>query len=291
VSVVPFLALLCGPALERLLPGMNDQGEALEKPAPMLRPYHGAREAIKRVSIWFLIGISVGVQWLGMLIPFRFVQGHLITLAYPHFLPETFNRPAWSPLVLQWKFITPENVHFAWWQGGAIDPWALALPLAGVAAGATLLLLTARRGERLLLRRAGAIYGAGMLAIILVMLLRLQLPLSGVVNVALTNEIERSERAGDAIMHLAHVETQKFANVYHGRLPAYGLEEQATIYPGEEMRVGIFMERHDRFWVVSEGRDSEWEQELTAHGGTLVSERWFGEGDTARRLALYEMGE
>ena len=277
MSILPFLALLCGPALDRLF-------------------VHRVSGVTRTVVIGCFIGISIGVQWLGMLVPFRYVQEYLSDLLQPLYMPVTFNRPAWSPLVLQWRFISAENIHFAWWRGGEetplVDVWVLALPLAGAMIGAVLLSLTTRRRtvdtSPRLLSRASIFYGIGVVVVVVAMLIRLQIPLSGVGNAALADEIARCERAGDGIIHLMHTEAQRFANVYDGRLPTYGLEEGLTIQDVDELRLSYILARHERFWLVSAGRDSEWERALAAEA-TLVSESYFGDGAERRRLALYVM--
>ena len=277
VSVLPFLALLSGPAWDRLL----------------LRR-EGGMAGLAAAGV--CIAISVLVQWPGMLAPFRLVGDHLAELVTPLFASQTFNRPALSPLVLQWRFLSAENLPFAWWRGGdgpaALDSWCLALPLLGVMAGAWLLLRAARRDSGGMnvaaLRWAGALYGLAMLAVTLVLLLRVQMPLSGAENAALAGQIARQERAGDAILHLAHVETQQFANVYHGRLPTYGLENAAELLPGDDLRLARIVEEYGRLWVVSAGGDaagSPWEAALTVDAA-LVSVEHFG-GDAGHRLALY----
>ena len=69
-----------------------------------------------RLAIMLLLLISAGVQWLGMLVPFGLVQDWLDANVQPLFAPETFVRIDYSPLLLQWQFLTPDNIHLAWYR-------------------------------------------------------------------------------------------------------------------------------------------------------------------------------
>ncbi len=100
VPILPFLTLLAGP------------GWAL----------------LTQQRVWGWLGVaaagllaalSVGVQWLGLLIPYGFVQDWLVETIQPLFAPATFLELQYSPLVAQWRFLLPANIHLAWWRGEA----------------------------------------------------------------------------------------------------------------------------------------------------------------------------
>ena len=50
------------------------------------------------------------------LLPFTnsLVQDALVAQVQPLFAPETFTQLRYSPLVMQWQFLTPDAIHLAW---------------------------------------------------------------------------------------------------------------------------------------------------------------------------------
>ena len=114
---LPFLALLCGPAWERL-DGATPLGVG--------RRSVGSGACCWR-SRW---GCSGWACWCR----FDLVQDWLDANVQPLFAPDTFAQLVYSPLVLQWQFLRPENIILALWgdgDGAAAIDWP-----AGAGAGA-----------------------------------------------------------------------------------------------------------------------------------------------------------
>ena len=137
VPVLPFVTLLAAPAWESLV----------------ARRRFGWLGWALTVA---LAALSVGVQWLGMLVPYALVQDRLAANVQPIFAPETFTELRYSPFVLQWRFLTAENVQLGWWGqagGAAIDWFALIMPLIGILVGLILLVQQARSLGRMSVAR------------------------------------------------------------------------------------------------------------------------------------------
>lgn len=235
--------------------------------------------------------LSLGVQWLGMLVPFSLVQDWLAQTVTPLFAAETFTQLPYSPLLLQWRYLTPEHYHFAWWRAGAGGPdWlSLGLLLMAGAGGAGLLLQRVRRGDDPEGLPVYWLYGVGLLLVTLVSLTRYQLPLSGLTVAETARQIESLERAGDGILHLRPLESGAFANVYHGRLPVYGLFPQNPLGEQEQILFNRLLDRYERLWIVPDGglpEQSGWELPLRG-SAFLLSEEGVGPGD--QRVALYAL--
>lgn len=266
VPTVPFLALLCGPVWDRLV---GRRGLRL--------PHLGALA---------LLALSVALQWLGLLVPFRLVQDRLAAEVQPLFAPETFVQWRYSPLVRQWEFLAPDAIHLAWWRVGRPDLLALALILLAVAAGAVLVVRQVAGGHP----RHGLLnwaYGLALALLALVLVARYQAPLSGATNRALAARIQELERPGDGILHLRPLETQAFANVYHGRLPVYGLWPIPDLGPKEEEWLARMDRDHRRLWVIPGPglpENSGWERALRFGTFLLLEETVAPQG---QRLALY----
>ena len=291
VPLMPFLALLTGPAWAALT----------EK---------GWGGSWARWAAAGLTTLSVGVQWLGMTVPFSLAQEWLAANVQPLFAPETFTRLGYSPLILQWRFLGPDgaadNLIFAWWRAGqatgALDWIGFALPLAGLLVGGGLILrlvqtdddpVNRENAETLSGERTrNALYALALaLALITVALLvHYRLPLSGTDTPAIAARIQTLEKPGDAILHLSLLETQTFANVYHGRSQVYGLTPQADLDADAQGWLARMAADHRRLWVAPDyaaPQDSGWERTLRADAFLLLDERPTGEA--GRRVALYAL--
>ncbi|MBX3049977.1 MAG: hypothetical protein KF753_00810 [Caldilineaceae bacterium] len=269
VPVLPFLLLMTAPAWQRIFVE-NRWGRA------------------GRWLTTLLVLLSLTVQWLGMLIPFSLVQDWLDKTVKPLFAPETFTRLPYSPLLRQWDFISDDTIAFAWWRLGYNGPdWlALALLLAGLLGGVLLLARLLRpeeEGEQM----AGLLYATALGLIALVLLVRVQVPGSGMENSTLAQEIQAKEAAGDAILHLRPLETQNFANAYHGQLPVYGLFPVDNLAAREAALLDTLLQRYHRLWVVPDfapPQQSGWERTLRGRVFLLNDETIPPDG---RRLVLY----
>lgn len=270
VPVLPFLLLMTGPAWQWIF----------------------VESRWGRMGRWLttlLVLLSLSVQWLGMLIPFSLVQDWLDRTVKPLFAPETFSQWTYSPLLRQWDFVRDDTIIFAWWRlGGSHGPdwFALLLLLAGLAGG-VLLLSRLLRPEEAGEGRAVALYAAALGLIGLVLLVRFQLPASGLENSAVAGQIARSEEPGDAILHLRPLETQQFANAYHGQLPVYGLFPVDDLPPAESRLLDDLLQRYHRLWVVPDyapPQQSGWERTLRGRV-FLLDDQSIPPDD--RRLVLY----
>ncbi len=270
VPVLPFLLLMTAPAWQWIF----------------------VEERWGRLGRWLttlLALISLTVQWLGMLVPFALVQDWLDRTVQPLFAPETFTRWTYSPLLRQWDFVRDETIVFAWWRlGSPLGPdwFALFLLLAGLVGGILLLARLLRReeeGEG----RVVALYAAALALIALVLLVRFQLPANGLENSAMAREIANRETTGDAILHLRPLETQQFANAYHGQLPVYGLFPVDDLSPDNSRLLDNLLQRYHRLWVVPDfapPQQSGWERTLRGQV-FLLDDQSIPPDD--RRLVLY----
>jgi hypothetical protein len=269
VPVLPFLMLMTVPAWQWIF----------------------VEERWGRIGRWLttlLVLLSLGVQWLGMLVSFSLVQDWLDRTVKPLFAPETFTHWTYSPLLRQWDFIRDDTILFAWWRLGTHGPdwFALFLLLAGLSGG-ILLLSRLLRPEEEGEGRAVALYAAALGLIALVLLVGFQLPASGLENSALAGEIVRSEEPGDAILHLRPLETQQFANAYHGQLPVYGLFPVDKLSPDNSRLLDDLLQRYHRLWVIPDFAppyQSGWERTLRGRV-FLLDDQSIPPDD--RRLVLY----
>lgn len=277
VPVLPFLMLISAPAWQWVF----------------------VEERWGRLGRWLatlLVLLSLSIQWLGMLIPFALVQDWLDRTVKPLFAPETFIYLSYSPLLRQWDFLNADSIVFAWWRLGRHGPdlFVLALLLAALMGGGLLLLRALRPDTE---QEAGqadesetlpvALYGVALLLVALVLLVRFQLPGSGIENQAVAAQIAAQEEPGDAILHLRPLETQQFANVYHGRLPVYGLFPVDELSPDDSRLLDDLLQRYHRLWVLPDFAPPErsaWERALR---GTvfLLADSAIPPDD--RRLVLY----
>ncbi len=272
--ILPFLSLLTGPILERVF-------------------VEGAGGFLARIGIWALILLSVVVQWLGLLIPYGLVQDYLAANFRPLFAPETFTRIDSSPLVLQWRYLLPENIHLAWWRADGSPDWlGLFFPLAAVLVGIYWLLRYLRHSE------TGASLGRWLNGGSTVFIAAMTLALLFYANTHLTNpelaraaqRIRQDEEVGDAIVLLRPTQSQDFANVYHGRLPTYGFFGQGNLEPENATWLGILRKKYSRLWLLPDDfqpNESGWERLLRGEDFLLFDTRM--SEPEGQRLVLYAM--
>lgn len=295
VPMLPFLSLLVGPTWERAV----------------LRRRYGWLGAAGAVALAL---ISVGVQWLGMIVPFGLVQDWLAAQVQPLFASETFLRLGYSPLVLQWQFLTSENVIFAWWKHGAdgigtVDWVLLLMPLLGATVGAFLLVRQVRwqlpySSTRAVRREARArdaleaaanaprnwLYFMALLLITVAMLTWQYDSHRGTELATIAQRINEGERRGDLILNLTPTDSQAFSNLYHGRLPIYG-ETSGTPEAQVQSRIaGWTSQLNERIWVLPDAtppESSAWELPLRTQNYLLADAR--PAGSEGRRFALYAL--
>ncbi|HXF61403.1 MAG TPA: hypothetical protein VNK95_07290 [Caldilineaceae bacterium] len=278
VPILPFLALLAGPAWEAW--GVQRRAGRLGQ-----------------LALAALLLVSAGVQWLGMLVPFALVQDWLAANVTPLFAPETFTRPAYSPLALQWQFLRPENIILAWWraEGGPVPiNWlALAIPLSGVVVGILLLARQLGRSEAQVSvdRTANWFYSIGLAFLTGALLTYSYTTLADPELRRAGRRIQQLETREDAVLLLLPDKSQEFANVYHGRLPAYGLFPQGDLDESNAAWLDRLQRRYGRLWLLPDGampEQSGWERALRADDFLLFDTRMAEPG--GQRLALYALG-
>ncbi len=253
--------------------------------------------AAGRIGVAALLAISIGVQWLGMLVPFSLVQDWLAATVEPLFAPETFTQWRYSPLVRQWEYLTPENIHLAWWragyQSGGINWLALLMPLSAVLAG----LIVLRRQVRLreaadVVNTPGNWIYSGALALIALAILTYYQPILSSADMrAMADRIAEGERPGDAILFLQPDQTQQFANTYHGDLATFGFFQTTELDARSMAWLDRLRAEERRLWVVPDylpPEQSGWERPLRAEEYLLVDGR--PTGPEGNRQALYAMG-
>ncbi len=273
VALMPMLALLTGPVWLALF-------------------QEGRWNRAARLLTGLLLMLSLAVQWLGTAVPFGLVQERLAAQVTPLFAPETFTRIGYSPLLLQFRFLRPQQLIFAWWRAGDRGPdwFSFGLILAAVVTGGMLILRQirlpvqeeVRPGDRL----ANGLFGLAFLLIGATLLARYQPPLSGPTNLALARRIAQMEEPGDGILHLRPGETQQFANAYHGDLATFGLPPRGTLSPAEEALLTRLQEEHRRLWFIPDSSppgQSGWERALRQTSFLLFEESLGPDG----RLALF----
>jgi hypothetical protein len=243
-----------------------------------------------------LVAVSVAVQWLGVLAPFALVQDWLAANVQPLFAPETFTRLEYSPLLLQWRYLTAEHIHLAWWRGGAgleaVDWLALAMALAGIVVGLILLVQLARapgdapaEGS---VRHTVYAFGFGLIALALLTYYHITLADPEMAIVA--RRIQAESKNGDAVLFLQPERTQAFANAYRGRLPVYGFFGANQLDENETAWLARLQATYSRLWVTPDYRAAEqsaWERTLRSEDYLLFDERISGPSN--QRLSLYAL--
>ncbi|MCB9138302.1 MAG: hypothetical protein H6642_08150 [Caldilineaceae bacterium] len=278
VPILPFLALLAGPAWTALF-----QQERLGKAG--------------KLGAALLLTLSLGVQWLGMLVPFGLVQDWLAATVEPLFAPETFMQWRYSPLVRQWAYLTPDNIHLAWWragyQSGGVNWLALLMPLSAVVVGIVVLRsqLNLRDAEQESNAPGNWIYG-GALFIIGLAILTYYLPFLSDAEVrAAAGRIAGQEKPGDAVVLLDPTRTQQFANAYHGDLPVYGFFQREDMDAQDGEWLARLRREQTRLWLLPDylpPAQSAWERTLREEEYLLSETN--PTGADGRRLALYVLG-
>lgn len=272
VPIVPLVALLVGPAWTALV---------------QQRTWGWAG----RIAVFAWLVLSVGVQWLGMLVPFALVQEWLAANYTPLFAPETFTRLELSPLVLQWQYLRPELIHFAWWRGASPDWAALFVTIASALLGLILLTRALRPPLEPGLparQRSNWLYGLFLCVIALALLLRYQAALADPAQRLVADRIAQAERPQDAVLFLQPDQYQQFANVYHGWLPVYGMAPAETLDASDEAWLERITNSHPWLWVVpnqTPPEQSGWERALRSNH-FLLQETRLPDSD-GERLALY----
>ena len=272
VPTLPFLALLAGPALGAWL-------------------VRGRAGVLGRVAVSLLILLSIGVQWLGMLVPFRLVQDWLDATVRPLFAPETFVHIGYSPLVLQWQFLRPENIHLAWHRSLQTDDgsWSILLLMA-----LALLLFAYALFRQTTRQDSGGeharrwVYGAGLLVVTIVLLTYYYSTLTNSELRQAAYRIQQQEQRDDAVLNIVPGQTQDFSNVYHGRLAAYGLAQQGDMDDFASGWLAKLRNTYSRLWLVPDDtlpEQSVWERTLRIEDFLLVDTRMSAPG--GQRLALY----
>ena len=275
VPLLPFLALFVGPAWEQLV--QRQQWGRTGRALAIL-----------------LAVLSVGVQWLGMLIPYSMVQDWLAAAVKPLFASATFLRLGYSPLILQWRFLHAENFQLIWWRAGTFDWVGFLLPLAGILVG---LVLLRRQGQENHpnQEKPSALnwfYALALCIITVVLLARYQNSVSGSDNRNTATRIERMEQPGDAILLLQPFQTQQFANVYRGKLPVYGFFPQNSLNSQDAAWLVRLEHAYPRLWVIPDytpPEQSGWERPLRTRD-FLLQESRLPEPDKGR-LALYALAD
>lgn len=277
VPITPFLALLAGAGWQTLVeqrrwgvPGLVLTGVLL---------------------VW-----SVAVQWLGLLAPFALAQDWLAAHVQPLFAPETFTRLEYSPLVLQWQYLTAANIHLAWWRGGAgldaVDWLALGMAATGVVVGLILLVQVLRApGDAPVegsVRHPVYAFGFGLIALALLTYYHLTLADPEMTLVA--QRIQNESRRGDAVLFLQPERTQAFANAYRGGLPVYGFFGANSLDESDSAWLQRLQNGYSRLWVAPDYRpadQSAWERTLRSEDYLLFDERVSGPSN--QRLSLYAL--
>jgi hypothetical protein len=232
------------------------------------------------------------------LIPFSLVQDWLAQTVTPLFAPETFVRLQYSPLLLQWRFLTPENIHLAWWRSslqlGRPDWLGVLMPLSALLVGFVLLWRQPRAPRVASVSGAPGnwIYTGGLLLIMLAILTYYLPFLSSADNRAIAQRIQAMEERDDVILHLQPEQTQQFANAYHGNLPTYGLLPQNELDDSNQAWLTRLSTENRRLWVIpnyTPPEQSGWERALRTDDYLLVDSHPAGQGGD--RLALYALEE
>jgi hypothetical protein len=274
VPILPFVMLISAPAWHQIYEARRWGGWG-------------------QVGAALLLILSLSVQWLGLLIPFSLVQNWLEQTVTPLFAPITFTQWRYSPLVVQWRYLVEENLHFAWWQSGNVlnasgpDWMALGLVMGGLLVGGWLLARQVQNAQDQGDLMPIWIYGAALLLVTLGVLVRYQPVLSGAATVEIARQIDTYEQPEDAILFLRPLESQQFANAYHGSLPVYGLFPMDALDADADAQLAALSQQYRRLWVIPDFAlpdRSGWERTLRGDTFLLFDESF---GVDSRRLALY----
>jgi hypothetical protein len=262
--------------------------------APVWLPHQGRT---LRTFALLLAFVSILIQWLGMLVPFRLVQDWLDANVIPLFAPETFTQLRYSPLLLQWQYLTSEHIHLYWWrsEGSGLDQvdwFGLAMPLVGLLVGLGLLVQQLRNREPVAYvdSRRGWLYGAGLCIIAVAILTYVYSTKSPPELQQAARRLHQMEERYDAVLFLQPSRTQEFANVYHGNAPVYGLFPHGELSDRDAQWLDHFHQRYQRLWVLptdAPPEQSGWERTLRADDFLLADTRVSGSSE--QRIALYAL--
>jgi len=287
VPLMPFLALLTGPVW-----------------AWWLDSQRGGWHMLGRIVVLLLLLLSIAVQWLGLLIPFGWVQNWLASEIQPLFASETFIQLDYSPLLRQWDFISPEHIHLTWWKlgelRGGVDWLGIAMPLSGILVGLLLVLRQTRLIQRTTRSEESGdvdnprnwLYSVALYLIALAVLTYYSTTLRDSQNYSVAEQIAAREQPDDAILHLYPEQTQHFANLYHGNLPTYGFFADEALDEKSAAWLNQLRQRYRRLWVVSTHEtfdQSGWERPLRTNEFLLLERRPSQQhlDQPTQRLALY----
>ncbi|MBW7881258.1 MAG: hypothetical protein H3C34_01245 [Caldilineaceae bacterium] len=277
VPILPFLSLLTGPAWNSLVHvrGLGRVGWAA-----------GIVLAV----------LSLAVQWLGLLVPYGLVQDWLVAAAPPLFAPETFTALRFSPLLLQFQFLSLEQIQLAWWRGtpwpDTIDWLPLSMALAGLLVGLLFLrqqMRSPRRDDREE-RVRNWLYGAALAVLTIALLTYYQVALSDPELSNVAKQVHMAEQPGDAILLLWPEQSQAFADSYGGDLPVYGFSDHEQLDVEEQAWLQRLENQYRRLWVVPSylpPEQSGWELPLRTGHFLLVDNRVSGPSN--QRIALYAL--
>ncbi|MBX3012464.1 MAG: hypothetical protein KF832_13195 [Caldilineaceae bacterium] len=274
--ILPFLALLVGPVWAQV--------------------WGATGRWWQRGGVLLLLLLSVMVQWLGLLVHFHLVQDWLANTVEPLFAPETFTQWSYSPLFRQWEYLKAESIQLAWWQvtlaTGSLDIRGIALPLIGIVVSVAALVGYSRTSGEPMSRLYGWLHTFILVALTIALLNNYHTALTGLDQRSVADRIEQLERPGDAILYLRPTQTQYFANVYHGRLPTYGVMPQTDLDESNRAWLTYLESHYQRLWVVSDDTPPEqsgWERPLRIND-FLLQENRVPQTDNAR-LAIYAMAQ
>lgn len=237
---------------------------------------------------WALFGVTVvlslAVAVLGTSVHFALVQEDYLREGLPLFAPETFFDPRYSPLLRQWRYLTPAHLDLVWGQAGWGGVGALFLILAAL--GVSLWGLAGTlRGRKVPLSLGVLLSCAAALVVARVGHIHLARPWEG-----LLQEVAQWEEPGGVFFLNRPEETTAFSEAYRGSAWVVGLHEggghlseRAAWWLDRTLQPGA------RVWWVPDWRrpeESAVERVLMDRAFRVLD---LSEGD--RRAALYVVHE
>jgi hypothetical protein len=202
-----------------------------------LAPVLEAASRRRAVAIAFaaLVVLSGIIQVLGVSVDFNlYLEAIHAELGLYH--PATLFNPAYSPLLRQWAYVSPENLDLAWMRGGTPNWLALVTGL-GLVLVAGLALWAAWRG------RLARWQGAGLLLLLAagaLLSLFLYAPAGDAAGAART--LQAMERPGEAAALTKLQLTELFQDAYDGHLHIWGVPTKEGV---GDAGAGV--------WVIGDG--------------------------------------